>query len=57
MGKREYEIVVQNSHIKMNDMKKKLKENGGEIVQNETIFYYIVYTHPLKKKFLYSYKK
>lgn len=53
MGKREYEIVVQNSHIKMNDMKKKLKENGGEIVQNETIFYYIVYTHPLKKKNFY----
>ena len=53
MGKREYEIVVQEKHIKMNLKKKKLKEVGGQLVQKETIFFYIVYTHPLKKKNYY----
>ena len=50
MGKREYEIVVQNKHINMNDMKKKLKKIGGELIHKEQIFFYIVYEHPLKKK-------
>ena len=50
MSNREYEIVVQNSHINMNEMKKKIKKLGAKLVQKETLFYYIVYTHPLKKK-------
>ena len=50
MGKREYEIVVQNKQIEMNEFKSKLKKIGGSIVQKEQIFYYIVYDHPLKKK-------
>ena len=53
MGKREYEIVVQNKHIDMNEFKSKLKKIGGSIFQKEQIFYYILYEHPLKKKNYY----
>ena len=42
MSEREYEIVVQNKHINMNEFKSKLKKIGGSIVQEEQILYYII---------------
>ena len=54
MGKREYEIVVRESHIKMNKLKKKLKDIGGKLVQKNYILLYSIYPS-FKKKLLYSY--
>jgi len=46
MENREYEIVIQNKNITMDKLKNKLKILGGQVLQEETIFYHYVYTHP-----------
>ena len=46
---REYEIVIQNKHITMDKLKEKIKSVGGEIVQEEKVFFHFSYQHPYKK--------
>ena len=46
---REYEIVIQNKHITMDKLKEKIKNLGGEIVQEEKVFFHFSYHHPYKK--------
>ena len=46
MENREYEIVVQNKNITMEKLKDKLKILGGQVVQEETIYFHYVYIHP-----------
>ena len=46
---REYEIVIQNRNIPMQELRKKILSIGGKIIKNESIFYHIAYSHPHKK--------
>ena len=46
---REYEIVIQNRNIPMQELRKKILSIGGKIIKNESIFYHIAYSHPNKK--------
>lgn len=45
---KEYEIVIQNNHITMDKLKEKIKSLGGEMVQEEKVFFHFVYRHPYK---------
>lgn len=44
--KREYEIVIQDKNIPMSELKERIKSLGGEIIQEESIFYHFKYLHP-----------
>jgi predicted adenylyl cyclase CyaB len=46
---REYEIVIQNKNIPMQELRKRILSIGGKIIKNESIFYHIAYSHPHKK--------
>ena len=50
MGK-EYEIRIYDFDEKL--VKKKIKENGGKIINKKTLMSIITYHHPLNKKDLY----
>ena len=48
-SKREYEIVIQNKIIPMQELRERIISIGGKIIQEESIYYHIVYSHPYNK--------
>lgn len=47
---REYEVIINNKQVSMDELKKKIKLLGGKIRQKNKLYKYIIYEHPLKKK-------
>ena len=47
---REYEIVIQNKNIPMQELRERIISIGGKIIQEESIFYHIAYSHPYNNK-------
>ena len=50
VSNREYEIVIQDKNILMQELKQRIINIGGKIVQEESIYYHIVYYHPYHKR-------
>jgi len=43
---REYEIVIQEKNIPMQELRERITSIGGKIIQEERIFYHFLYYHP-----------
>ena len=48
-SEREYEIVIQEKDIPIPELKERLRNIGGKLVQVERILFHIAYYHPSKK--------